>query len=523
MSRSIIVVGVQWGDEGKGKIVDLMTEMSEDGLPHHADIVVRFQGGHNAGHTLWYKGEKTVLKLIPSGILHTHAQCLMGNGVVVSPVDLVKEIELLEAKKIPVMERLRISYDCPVILPSHMALDAASEAYKAVNGTAIGTTKRGIGPIYEDKAGRRALHFHDLFNEEKLRSKLRELLDYHNTLLTTVYKQQPVDYDATLAELLQAAKKLKPLGANVSDLLADYRAKGHNIMYEGAQGTMLDIDHGTYPFVTSSNTVAGAACAGAGIGPMDIDYVLGITKAYVTRVGEGPMPTEVDGTLHEHLASKGKELGSVTGRARRCGWLDMLALKHAIQLSSVSGLCITKLDIFDGLETIKICTGYDLNGEVLTRLPDDIDLIANCKPAYQEFPGWKESTAHITRLDELPENARHFVAAVEKLAGVPVVMVSTGPDRKDTIVLQNPYVIAQRHVQNNTLLHQSGLIKAAQTAQVPVPKAAEPAGQKPQLQKKMSAKLLSRVSFFDALVDKQRGLHTEQQNVNYTSQGNNRR
>jgi adenylosuccinate synthase len=427
--KSVIILGSQWGDEGKGKIVDMLMEQ--------ASIAVRFQGGHNAGHTLMIDGQKTILRLIPSGILHSHVQCLIGNGVVLSPTALLEEIEELESRGVPVTQRLRISEACVLILPYHVALDRARE--EAKGKSKIGTTGRGIGPAYEDKVARRAIRFGDLFNEKRLTEKLEEVLNYHNFVLQNYHGHPPVEPAQVLENLLMMVPRLEPMRADVAAMLAEYREQGKNIMFEGAQGTMLDVDHGTYPYVTSSNTVAGAASVGSGYGPRHFHYVLGITKAYTTRVGAGPFPTELHDEVGTHLSTKGNEFGSVTGRPRRCGWLDIVALRRSIQLNSFSGLCITKLDVLDGLQTVKICTGYRSAGKVYTQTPIETDMFAECEPIYQEFPGWTESTAGIRNFNDLPENARKYLLQVEELAGVPIDIVSTGSDRKDTIVLRHPF------------------------------------------------------------------------------------
>lgn len=429
MGKSVVVLGSQWGDEGKGKIVDMLME--------EASVVVRFQGGHNAGHTLVIDGQKTILRLLPSGILHTHARCLIGNGVVLSPQALLDEIGELERRGIPVTERLRISDACVLILPYHVALDQAREA--ARGKAAIGTTGRGIGPAYEDKVARRALRFGDLFDEKRLSAKLKEVLAYHNFVLQNYHGKEPIDYQTLFDQLMQMTAKLAPMRADVAALLAEYQVKGENLMFEGAQGTMLDVDHGTYPYVTSSNTTAGAAAVGSGYGPRHLDYILGITKAYTTRVGAGPFPTELNDEVGERLAKRGHEFGSVTGRPRRCGWLDMVALKRSIQLNSFSGLCVTKLDVLDGLEAVKICVGYKLNGKNCDYPPLESDLYAQCEPVYESFAGWTESTEKVQQFKDLPENARNYLLRIEELAGVPIDIISTGPDRKDTIVLRNPY------------------------------------------------------------------------------------
>jgi adenylosuccinate synthase len=434
MGKSIVILGSQWGDEGKGKIVDMLMEQ--------ASVAVRFQGGHNAGHTLVIDGQKTILRLIPSGILHGHVQCLIGNGVVLSPTALLEEVGELESRGVPVTERLRISEACVLILPYHVALDRARE--QAKGKSAIGTTGRGIGPAYEDKVARRALRFGDLFNEKRLREKLEEVLAYHNFVLKNYHGHEPIDLNSLLDSLAIMIPKLKPMRADVASLLSEYREAGKNMLFEGAQGTLLDIDHGTYPFVTSSNTVAGAASVGSGFGPRHLNYILGITKAYATRVGSGPFPTELSDEVGKHLSTQGNEFGSVTGRPRRCGWLDMVALRRSIQLNSFSGLCITKLDVLDGLETIKICVGYELNGQECKYPPIETELFAECKPIYEELPGWTTSTSRIRAFNELPINAQRYLLHVEELAGIPIDMISTGPDRKDTIMLRNPFEATER-------------------------------------------------------------------------------
>lgn len=429
MGKSVVVLGSQWGDEGKGKIVDLLMEQ--------ADVTVRFQGGHNAGHTLVIDGRKTILRLIPSGILHPHVQCLIGNGVVLSPIALLEEITELEQRGVSVVSRLRISEACVLILPYHVALDQAREHAKGK--AAIGTTGRGIGPAYEDKVARRALRFGDLFDEKRLRSKLEDVLNYHNFILQNYHGHESIDCTQLCNDLLRMVPKLEPMRADVVGLLQKYREEDQSILFEGAQGALLDIDHGTYPFVTSSNTIAGAACVGSGVGPNEIDYVLGITKAYTTRVGAGPFPTELKDAIGEGLAKRGNEFGSVTGRPRRCGWLDIVALRRSIKLSSILGLCITKLDVLDGLKDIKLCVGYQLGDKVLDDLPTDADLYAACKPVYETLPGWQESTAHITNFADLPANAKAYLLHIETLTGVPIDLVSTGSERKDTIILYNPF------------------------------------------------------------------------------------
>ena len=429
MGKSVVILGSQWGDEGKGKIVDMLMEQ--------AAVVVRFQGGHNAGHTLVIDGQKTILRLIPSGILHAHAQCLIGNGVVLSPPALLEEIDELEKRGVPVKERLRISEACVLILPYHVALDRARE--QARGEAKIGTTGRGIGPAYEDKVARRAIRFGDLFNETLLKAKLDEALHYHNFVLQNYHQQEAIDPVKVFDDLMAVVPILKPMRADVSALLSESRLAGKNIMFEGAQGTMLDVDHGTYPFVTSSNTVAGAACVGSGFGPRYLNYILGITKAYATRVGSGPFPTELNDDVGKHLSTRGNEFGSVTGRPRRCGWLDVVALRRSAELNGFSGLCITKLDVLDGLSTVKICVGYKLHGKTCDYPPLQTELFAECEPVYQAFPGWTESTASIRNFNDLPANAQKYLLQIEALAGVPIDIISTGPDRKDTIILRHPY------------------------------------------------------------------------------------
>ena len=430
MGKNVVVLGTQWGDEGKGKIVDLLTDQ--------AAAVVRFQGGHNAGHTLVIDGEKTVLHLIPSGILRDNVECLIGNGVVVAPDALLREITKLEEKGVPVRERLRISPACTLILPYHVALDQAREAARSEGK--IGTTGRGIGPAYEDKVARRGLRIGDLFNPERFAKKLGELLEYHNFILQNFYKVEPVEYQKTLDEALAYADVLKPLMTDVSARLHELRKQGARIMFEGAQGSLLDIDHGTYPYVTSSSTTAGGTATGSGFGPLYLDYILGITKAYTTRVGSGPFPTELFDDVGARLAERGHEFGSTTGRARRCGWFDAVILRRAIEINSISGICLTKLDVLDGLETIRICTAYkDRNGELLVDAPTDADSYEGLQPVYEELPGWSESTVGAKSLDELPANARAYIRRIETLIEAPVDIVSTGPDRNETIVLRHPY------------------------------------------------------------------------------------
>lgn len=429
MAKSIVILGSQWGDEGKGKVVDLLME--------NASVVARFQGGHNAGHTLVIDGIKTVLRLIPSGILHPHVQCLIGNGVVLSPTALLQEMGELEQRNVNVKERLRISEACTLILPYHVALDQARE--KAKGNAAIGTTGRGIGPAYEDKVARRALRFGDLFDAKRFAEKLKEVMDYHNFVLTQYYKVDAVDYQQVLDSTLALAPQLEPMKADVTALLVDYRSAKKNILFEGAQGALLDVDHGTYPFVTSSNTVAGAASTGTGFGPLYLDYILGITKAYTTRVGSGPFPTELQDETGKHLAKRGNEFGSVTGRPRRCGWLDMVIVSRSIQLNSLSGLCITKLDVLDELPLIRICTSYNLNGKEITTLPIDALDLAACVPVYEDMPGWQVSTLGVKTFSELPQEAQNYLLRIQELAGIPIDMISTGPERTETIVMRHPF------------------------------------------------------------------------------------
>jgi adenylosuccinate synthase len=429
MGKFVVIIGTQWGDEGKGKIVDLLTDQS--------NAVARFQGGHNAGHTLVIDGEKTVLHLIPSGILHEKVQCLIGNGVVVSPAALIEEMDMLEARGVPVSDRLRISEACPLILPYHVALDNAREI--ARGKSAIGTTGRGIGPAYEDKVSRRGLRVGDLLDGKKFATKLKEVLDYHNFALQNYYKAETVDFQKVLDDTIRLSERIKPLIADVPDLLHQYHRRGDNVMFEGAQGALLDIDHGTYPYVTSSNTVAGNAANGTGVGPLNFDYILGITKAYTTRVGSGPFPTELQDEQGKHLASKGHEFGSTTGRARRCGWFDAVALRRSVLINSVSGLCLTKLDVLDGLETIQLCVGYKYNGETRQVPPVGDEAISACEPIYVEMPGWQETTLGISQLSELPANAQAYMKRIEEITEIPIDIISTGPDRKETIVLRHPF------------------------------------------------------------------------------------
>jgi adenylosuccinate synthase len=429
MGKNVVVIGTQWGDEGKGKVVDVLTDK--------ADAVVRFQGGHNAGHTLVIDGKKTVLHLIPSGILRGDVRCLIGNGVVLSPSALLEELGMLEAGGIEARSRMGISESCPVILPYHIALDHAREAARGKK--AIGTTGRGIGPCYEDKVSRRGIRLGEMLDEEHFARRLREVMDYHNFSLEHLFKQDTVDYQQVLDEALAQAEKIKPLLEDVPGTLHKMRARGRSIMFEGAQGALLDIDHGTYPYVTSSNTTAGGAASGSGVGPRDIDYILGIVKAYTTRVGAGPFPTELFDDDGKHLGEKGHEFGATTGRQRRCGWLDTVALKRSLQINSVTGMCITKLDVLDGMDTIKICVAYKLNGQEVDTPPVGADLFAQCEPVYIEMPGWSTSTVGVKSYNDLPEAAKNYLQKVEELCATPIDIISTGPDREETIVLRHPF------------------------------------------------------------------------------------
>ena len=434
MTKNVVVVGTQWGDEGKGKIVDWLTD--------HAQGVVRFQGGHNAGHTLVIGDKKTVLHLIPSGILRNNVACYIGNGVVISPKALFEEVDMLEQAGVNVMERLYISKACPLILPSHIELDKAREQAMGVNK--IGTTGRGIGPAYEDKAARRALRIQDLFNQDYFATKLEKVLDYHNFLLKNYYHAPTVDFQKTLNDMLSLSERIKPVIADVSKLLFEANRKGNSLLFEGAQGTMLDIDHGTYPYVTSSNCIAGTATTGSGVGPQELHYILGITKAYTTRVGAGPFPTELNDDIGQYLAKHGNEFGATTGRPRRCGWFDAVAMKRSIQINGISGLCVTKLDVLDGIETLKISVDYrfnrnDTEEESRGSLPIGADELANCSPVYEEMPGWTESTVGVKNFDQLPKQAQNYLKRIESICEVPVDMISTGPGREETIVLRHPF------------------------------------------------------------------------------------
>ena len=428
MGKSVVVLGTQWGDEGKGKIVDLLTEK--------AAAVVRFQGGHNAGHTLVINGEKTALHLIPSGILRDGVTCVIGNGVVLAPDALLREVDALEARGVPVMERLRVSHACPLILPYHVALDQAREIKRG--NAKIGTTGRGIGPAYEDKVSRRGLRVGDLFQPE-FADKLHDVMEYHNFALKHYYQVDEVSYDDVLEACRQWGERLKHIVVDAVDLVHGVRESGGDIMFEGAQGTLLDIDHGTYPYVTSSNTTAGGVATGSGVGPLYLDQILGITKAYTTRVGSGPFPTELFDEVGKHLADVGKEKGTTTGRDRRCGWFDAMLVKHAIRVNSINTICLTKLDVLDGLETIKVCVGYENEQGERINVPASADQFEKITPVYEELPGWTESTFGAKTLDELPENAKSYIRFVEEAIGAPIDIISTGPDRVETIVLRHSF------------------------------------------------------------------------------------
>ncbi len=429
MGKNVVVIGTQWGDEGKGKIVDWLTESAAG--------VVRFQGGHNAGHTLVIGGRKTVLRLIPSGVLRPAVAIFIGNGVVLSPAALLQEIGELEAAGVEVRSRLSISPACPLVLPIHVALDQAREA--AMGDTKIGTTGRGIGPAYEDKIARRALRVQDLLDPARFAAKLESLHELHNFMLVNYHQRDPVRFEQSRDEMLALAPQVAPMVADVALLLQQARARGESLLFEGAQGALLDIDHGTYPYVTSSNCNAGAAAPGSGIGPQELDYVLGIVKAYTTRVGTGPFPTELTDAVGAGLAKRGNEFGSVTGRPRRCGWLDIAALKRSLQLNGVNGLCITKLDVLDGMDEIRACTSYLKDGKPLELIPTGAEAVAECTPVYESLPGWRDSTVGAKTFDALPANARAYLRRIEALTGVPIAMVSTGPDRSETILVHHPF------------------------------------------------------------------------------------
>jgi adenylosuccinate synthase len=429
MGKNIVVIGMQWGDEGKGKIVDMLTDKAQG--------VVRFQGGNNAGHTLVIGQEKTVLRLVPSGILRDNVHCFIGNGVVVSPSALLSEITELEAKRISVRGRLHICLSCSLLTPYHVALDQARE--KAQGQAAIGTTGRGIGPAYEDKIARRGLRMGDLLHDEYFSKKLRALAEYHNFMLVNLYGLPPIEYESVLDQILISAETLKPLLVDVPSKLSELQKNNGNLLFEGAQGTYLDIDHGTYPYVTSSNTTAGAAATGSGFGPLYFNHILGVVKAYTTRVGGGPFPTELSDGIGHRLAERGHEFGAVTGRPRRCGWFDAAAMRRAVQLNSLSSLCVTKLDVLDGLTNLRMCVGYRHLGKLLSTPPIDTEVFNACEPVFEELPGWNESTAGITDYKKLPSNARAYLNRIEELVGLPIDIISTGPGREETIVLNDPF------------------------------------------------------------------------------------
>jgi adenylosuccinate synthase len=429
MTKNVVVIGAQWGDEGKGKIVDLLTEK--------ASAVVRFQGGHNAGHTLVIAGKKTVLHLIPSGILRDGVRCLIANGVVLALDALFAEIDALEAEGVPVRQRLGVSPSCPLILPSHVALDQAREQQRGAK--AIGTTGRGIGPAYEDKVARRAVRVDDLMHPNRFAAKLREILEYHNFLLSNYYKADPVDYQEVLDQMTALGERLRPLVADVTGELGAMCDQDQGILFEGAQGTWLDVDHGTYPYVTSSNTTAGGASTGSGLGPRYLNQIMGILKAYTTRVGAGPFPTELFDSQGEHLGRVGKEFGATTGRPRRCGWFDAVAMRRAVLNNSLTGLCVTKLDVLDGMETLRIAVSYRVGEQVLDCPPPSAEGLAECVPVYEEMPGWKESTSGITNFEALPKEAKDYLGRIQTLVGAPIDIISTGPDRADTIMLRDPF------------------------------------------------------------------------------------
>jgi len=429
MGKNVVVIGTQWGDEGKGKVVDLLTD--------RAEAVVRFQGGHNAGHTLVIEGKTTVLHLIPSGILRDNVRCLIGNGVVLSPSALLEELDMLDKAGVDARSRMGISESCPVILPYHIALDQAREVARGKK--AIGTTGRGIGPCYEDKVSRRGIRLGEMMDTAHFTERLREVMEYHNFALEHYFKFETVDYQKVLDEALEQAELIRPMIEDVAGTLHKMRSEGRGIMFEGAQGALLDIDHGTYPYVTSSTTTAGGAASGSGVGPRDIDYVLGIVKAYTTRVGAGPFPTELFDDDGQYLGEKGHEFGATTGRQRRCGWLDTVSLKRSLRINSVTGMCITKLDVLDGMERLKICVAYRLDGQEVDIPPVGADRFEKCEPVYIEMPGWSESTVGTKTYDELPQAAKDYLKKVEELCETPIDIISTGPDRAETMVLRHPF------------------------------------------------------------------------------------
>ncbi len=428
MAKNIVVLGSQWGDEGKGKVVDLLSEK--------AQCVVRFQGGHNAGHTLVIDGVTTALHLIPSGILQPQVKCYIGNGVVLAPEPFLQEMDKLESTGVNVKDRLKISDACPLVMPYHVQLDMARE--RALGKSAIGTTGRGIGPAYEDKISRRGIRFGDIFNEKLCAERLREIIEFHNFMLTQYYKTEAADFQKTFDDLMLAADRMQPMLCDVPTALQEHRKAGDKIIFEGAQGSFLDIDQGTYPFVTSSNTSAGAVATGSGYGPLYLDYVLGVTKAYTTRVGAGPFPTELFDDVGAGLAKRGREFGTTTGRARRCGWFDAVAMCRSVQMNSLSSLCITKLDILDGMESVKICVAYNCDGEEITYPPMGRESYARCEPVYEEMPGWQDSTYGVTDYEKLPDNAKAYLKRIETLLETPIHIVSTGPERCQNIMLECP-------------------------------------------------------------------------------------
>jgi len=437
MAKNVVIIGTQWGDEGKGKIVDLITDK--------VSSVVRFQGGHNAGHTLVINGNKTVLHLIPSGIFRDNVQCLIGHGVVLSMSALLKEVGELEKSGVEVKSRLKISPGCPLILPYHIALDNAREAHRGA--TVLGTTGNGIGPTYEDKVARRGIRVGDLLDETLFSEKLKQVMEYHNFTLKNYYNQEVVDYQKTLDEAINQSSDVKPMIVDIAEEIHTRMSKNENILFEGAQGALLDIDQGTYPFVTSSNTTSGGAVTGSGIGVRDIDYVLGIVKAYTTRVGGGPFPTELNYDVNtdegdpvgRELCSRGHEFGATTGRQRRCGWLDLVILNRSFKLNAVSGICLTKLDVLDELDSIKICVAYEIDGEKTKTPPFSAEGYEIAKPVYIKMPGWNSSTIGTRSFDELPVEAQNYIRKIEELSQLPVDILSTGPDRDETLIIQNPF------------------------------------------------------------------------------------
>lgn len=429
MAKNVVVVGAQWGDEGKGKVVDWLTEQ--------VDGVVRFNGGHNAGHTLVINGKKTVLRLIPSGVMHPTMTCYLGNGVVVSPQAFFSELQSLRDAGCEAEHRMRVSGNAALVMPYHVALDHAREA--AAGSKKIGTTGRGIGPTYEDKVARRGVRVADLLDEKRFTERVTDAMELHNFVLTKYLGAQALDVNEVIDGTLAYADRIRPMITDVSYTINKLMAEGKRFLFEGAQGCMLDIDHGTYPYVTSSNVVAGAVCSGAGVGARDVDYVLGITKAYCTRVGEGPFPTELENEIGQYMRDKGGEYGAVTGRPRRCGWFDGAAMRRAVQTNGLSALAVMKLDVLDGMDTVRLGVGYKYNGEVIDVMPYGADACAKCEVIYEDFPGWKENTFGVTKWEDLPETAKRYLARLSEVAGCPIAVVSTGPDRSQTILLDNPF------------------------------------------------------------------------------------